>query len=110
MRAMASRARLVLGRDGRLALVNPAAERLLGYAQAELLGSRSAHLVPERQRKAFERERRRYFAEPWASRRTFQISLVDRQGRERLLRGSPEPLPGPEGLWVSVWLDPVEEA
>lgn len=102
---MPTRARVVLGRDGRVALVNPAAERLLGYAQEDLLGQCSDDLVVERQRAAFGRARRSYFAEPWPARRTFKVFLVDRLGRERELQGAPEPLAGADGLWVSVWLD-----
>ncbi|HLF12600.1 MAG TPA: PAS domain S-box protein, partial [Gammaproteobacteria bacterium] len=57
-------AMLIVGRDGRVRLVNGQAERLFGYGRAELVGQPIEMLVPPRYRKRHPKYRSRYFANP----------------------------------------------
>jgi PAS domain S-box-containing protein len=50
--------------DGRIALVNAAAERLFGYRREELVGLRVEALVPDEARLRHPQHRQRYVAEP----------------------------------------------
>src|SRR5260370_13893215 len=57
-------AMVIVGRDGRIALVNAQTEKLFGYARAELLGNTVEMLVPHRFRDQHPHHRGRYFADP----------------------------------------------
>src|SRR5438105_6224117 len=57
-------AMVIVGRDGRMVLVNGQAERLFGYSRDELLGQPIEMLVPQRYRAAHPGSRRGYFTEP----------------------------------------------
>lgn len=57
-------AMVIVGRDGRIVLVNAQAEKLFGYARAELLGKTVEMLVPQRFRAKHPQHRTRYFAAP----------------------------------------------
>ena len=50
--------------DGLIVLVNQQAERVFGYARAELIGQPVERLVPERFRGVHERHRAGYVADP----------------------------------------------
>lgn len=109
---MPSRARIVIGRDGRIALVNSNAETLLGIRGPDILGMRTEELVAERHRAAHVAERDAYFAEPWSVRPDtgFFLTIVDRFAYERKLFAVPEPIASEDGLWVSVALYPPERS
>jgi PAS domain S-box-containing protein len=55
---------LVVDQDGRIALANPEAERVFGYAPAGLQGRLIEDLVPARFREAHPRHRHDYFSDP----------------------------------------------
>jgi PAS domain S-box-containing protein len=55
---------LMVGRDGKIVLVNSQAERLFGYEKEELLGQPVELLVPERARSGHATDRARYFTAP----------------------------------------------
>lgn len=57
-------AMVLVGRDGRIGLLNQQAEALFGYARGELLGQPVEMLVPARFRAQHPAERDRFFAEP----------------------------------------------
>ena len=57
-------AMVIVGRDGRMVLVNGQAESLFGYSRDELLGQPIEMLVPERYRTTHPGSRRGYFTEP----------------------------------------------
>jgi len=57
-------AMVIVGRDGRVRLVNGQAERLFGYGRAELVRQPIEMLVPPRYRKRHPKYRSRYFANP----------------------------------------------
>src|SRR5262245_48529485 len=71
---------VLIDRDGRIVLVNAAAERMFGYARADLLGRPLEVLLPERARGDHVRHRAGYFAEPRV--RPMGIGL-DLAGRRR---------------------------
>ena len=54
-------AMVIVGSDGAIALVNAQAEKLFGYARAEIIGKPIECLVPERFRDAHPSHRSRYF-------------------------------------------------
>jgi PAS domain S-box-containing protein len=57
-------AMVILGRDGRIRLVNGQAERLFGYKRTELVGEPVEILVPPRYRNQHPGHRAGYFADP----------------------------------------------
>jgi PAS domain S-box-containing protein len=57
-------AMVLVGRDGRMVLVNAQTEKLFGYARAELLGNPVEMLVPPRFRAQHPQHRGRYFTAP----------------------------------------------
>src|SRR6185503_10990530 len=57
-------AMVIMGRDGRILLVNAQTEKLFGYSRDELLGQWVELLVPERFRKAHPQHRSGYFLNP----------------------------------------------
>lgn len=109
---MPKRARIVVGRDGRIALVNDSAEKLLGLRAPELLGLPSEEVVAERHRAMHIAQRDAYLAEPWSVRPDtgFFVTVVDRLACERVLFAVPEPIASEDGLWVSITLLPPERA
>lgn len=54
---------LITGQDGRIDIVNPAAERMFGYEPAELAGQPIEVVVPKHLRPAHERDRTAFVAE-----------------------------------------------
>jgi diguanylate cyclase (GGDEF)-like protein/PAS domain S-box-containing protein len=69
---------------GRIVFANPAAERLLGYPEAELLGRDSAMLLPDFLRRVHREELARYLAtgERTASWKGVRLLSLDRDGKE----------------------------
>jgi len=57
-------AMVLVGKDGRMVLVNAQTEKLFGYARAELLGNAVEMLVPPRFRAQHPQHRGHYFADP----------------------------------------------
>jgi PAS domain S-box-containing protein len=60
----ASEAILIVNREGKIALSNPAAEKMFGYAKSELAGQPIEALIPERLRKQHVGHREHYFERP----------------------------------------------
>jgi diguanylate cyclase (GGDEF)-like protein/PAS domain S-box-containing protein len=69
---------------GRIVFANPAAERLLGYPEAELLGRDSAMLLPDFMRRVHREELARYLAtgERTVSWKGVRLLSLDRDGKE----------------------------
>jgi PAS domain S-box-containing protein len=57
-------AMVIVGRDGKITLVNSQAERLFGYPRSELLGKAVELLVPEQSRAKHPGHRSAFFAQP----------------------------------------------
>jgi PAS domain S-box-containing protein len=96
-------AMVIVGRDGRIALVNSQLEKLFGYRREELLGQSVDCLVPERYRGQHERHRTGFFSQPRARAMGAGLQLHGqrRDGSEFPLEISLSPLETEEGLFVS---------
>jgi len=86
---------LLVGRDGRIALANPAASTLLGYSTAELAGLNVDALVPEGIRPRHASYREAYNRAPRARPMGTQTGLVAkrRDGTEVMVEIALSPLP-----------------
>ncbi|KAA0235836.1 MAG: hypothetical protein JJLCMIEE_02988 [Acidimicrobiales bacterium] len=69
---------VVVDREGRIVLVNPQVERMLGYGADELLGEKVELLVPDSLRVEHERDRTRYVANPSLRPMTSGLDLTAR--------------------------------
>jgi PAS domain S-box-containing protein len=96
-------AMVIVGRNGRIALVNSQLERLFGYSREELLGQSVDCLVPERYRGHHERHRAGFFSQPRARSMGAGLELYGqrRDGSEFPVEISLSPLETEEGLFVS---------
>jgi PAS domain S-box-containing protein len=96
-------AMVIVGRDGRIALVNSQTERLFGYRRAELLGQPVEVLVPERYRGKHAGHRGGFFSQPRARSMGAGLELfgLKRDGSEFPVEISLSPLETEEGLFVS---------
>jgi protein-histidine pros-kinase len=96
-------AMVIVGRDGRIALINSQMERLFGYPRGELLGQPVDILVPESYRGAHAQHRGNFFRQPRARAMGagLQLSGRRRDGSEFPLEISLSPLETEEGMFVS---------
>jgi PAS domain S-box-containing protein len=96
-------AMVIVGRDGRIALVNSQTERLFGYARADLLGKPVETLVPERFRGRHDRHRDSFFLQPRARAMGEGLELygLRSDGTEFPVEISLSPLETEDGLFVS---------
>jgi PAS domain-containing protein len=100
--------RIVVGLDGRIALVNESAQDLLGFAEQELIGVAMEALLEEREREAHVRARNAFLAEPTYDEGPLapgRSTLLGRGG-EVLASLWPQPLVGDNGLWLSLTVRP----
>jgi PAS domain S-box-containing protein len=96
-------AMVIVGRDGRIALVNSQLERLFGYPREQLLGQSVDMLVPQRYRTHHVRHRAGFFSQPRprAMGAGLELHGQRRDGSEFPLEISLSPLETEEGLFVS---------
>lgn len=96
-------AMVIVGRDGRIALVNSQMERLFGYPREELLGQTVDILVPSRYREQHAQHRLGFFGQPRARAMGAGLQLHGqrRDGSEFPVEISLSPLETEEGLFVS---------
>jgi two-component system sensor kinase FixL len=96
----ATDAMLIVDRDGRIVLANPALERLFGWRHDELIGQAVEMLIPERLRHRHEGQRGDYFSQPRARAMGGESALSGRHrdGREFPVEVSLSPLQTSQGL------------
>jgi PAS domain S-box-containing protein len=104
-------AMLIVGKDGRIALVNAQAESLFGYRREELIGELVERLIPERFRSSHPKHRAGLFAgsEGRAQGERIELCGLRKDGTELPVEISLGALPMAEGAMVAAAIRDISE-
>jgi PAS domain S-box-containing protein len=104
-------AMVIVGKDGRITLVNAQTENLFGYTREELLGQPEEILIPERYRDKHMSNRNGFFAEPRTRSMGAGMELygLRKNGTEFPIDVSLSPLETDEGMLISSAIRDITE-
>ena len=107
----ASQAILIVARDGKIVMANPATEKMFGFAVNDLRGQSIEQLLPERMQRLHVAHRDRYFASPQTRPMGLGLDLQARRkdGSEFFAEISLSYIEGPQGTLAVAFVSDISK-